>query len=119
VPGIGHTITEVFAMLGVRLTRQLGVCCLALALPVLVGAKEKGSAVPRAAIAACAQAPDVSDPEDLWRVRADRQLQCVIGMLDEALKKRNGDVVTLTRSDAERLRALAFWAKDAAARIGR
>jgi len=107
-------------MFGVRLTRQLGgVCCLSLALPVLVGAKEKGSAIPSDAIEACSEAPDASDPEYLWRMRAERQLECAIRILDKALEKRNRDVVSLSRTDAERLRALAFGAKDAAARIGR
>jgi hypothetical protein len=52
-------------------------------------------------------------------MRAERQLECVIRILDKALEKRNRDVVSLSRTDAERLRALALGAKDAAARIGR
>ena len=106
-------------MLGGGLTRQLGVCCLALAFPVLIGAKEKGNAIPSDAIEACSEVPETSDPEYLWRMRAERQLECVIRILDKALEKRNRDVVTLSRTDAVRLRALAFGAKDAAAGIGR
>jgi hypothetical protein len=108
--------------------RHLGVCCLALALPALVAAGESGpdraraaggSAGATAAAGACAETPVTVDPEYVWRIRAERQLDCVVQIVDEALRANKGGVVTLSREDAERLRAMALWAKDSAARIGR
>ena len=103
--------------------------CLAVALPPIAVAQQKNDVAARSAAAVPAPATaDVCDvaadadagvnPEYLWRLRADRQLGCVIGMLEKALQAES-DVVTLSRRDAERIRALAFSAKDAAARIGR
>lgn len=103
--------------------------CLAVALPAIAVAQQKSdapahsvvTAAPPATADACAAAADAEagvNPEYLWRLRADRQLGCVIGMIDRALQAES-DVVTLSRRDAERIRSLAFSAKDAAARIGR
>ena len=103
--------------------------CLAVALPTIAVARQTSdaaahsvaSAAPSATPDVCAAAGDAEagvNPEYLWRLRADRQLGCVIGMLEQALQVES-EVVTLSRRDAERIRALAFSAKDAAARIGR
>ena len=73
------------------------------------------------------QVCDASEPPDLtddmrWRLRAYNNLDCLIGRLDRAMNRpannRNGQV-TLSRQEVEQLRNLAWWAKDAAQRIGR
>lgn len=60
--------------------------------------------------------------EFYWRWTAYRELDCAIEAIERAMKK-NADTqegtVTLTREELEHLRARAFRAKDAAARIGR
>ena len=71
------------------------------------------------------QEPD--DPRWRWRLRAYRHLDCVVSLVDEALaaeptqaggvSKAAGEVV-VSREDLERIRTLARWARDAAARIG-
>ena len=110
---------------------MLSVCCVALALPGHAGAQERrdvtvhavaGAAAPTAAeVCRLDVDPEIAaNPEYLWRFQAYRQLDCVIGILDKALKaSKTGQTVTLSREDAERVRHLAIWAKDAAARIGR
>jgi len=102
--------------------------CLAVALPAIAVAQQTSDAAAHSVASAapatadaCAAAADAEagvSPEYLWRLRADRQLGCVIGMLEKALQVES-DVVTLSRRDAERIRSLALSAKDAAARIGR
>lgn len=73
------------------------------------------------------QVCDASEPPDLtddmrWRLRAYNNLDCLIGRLDRAMNRpannRNGQV-KLSRQEVEQLRNLAWWAKDAAQRIGR
>jgi hypothetical protein len=56
--------------------------------------------------------------EFLWRLHALRQIDCSLEILDNALKTQTGNAVTLSRNDVERLRSLAFGARDAAQRIG-
>ena len=70
-------------------------------------------------------APEVTVPyneEHYWRWMAYRELDCAIEAIERAMKKTADSeerTVTLTREELEQLRARAFWAKDAAARIGR
>jgi hypothetical protein len=99
-----------------------------LALPFLVAAGEagpagararSGSAGPSDTGGACAEAPVTVDPEYVWRMRAQRQLDCVVEIMDEALRAKKSNTVTLSREEAEQVRAMALWARDAAARIGR
>ena len=105
----------------------VSVCCLALLVQGVAGAAPAIHEVTAGAASAplteaCAVDIDTditANAEYFWRARAYRQLDCVIGTLERAMQSTNGDVVTLSREDAERLRSLAFWAKDAAARIGR
>ena len=56
-----------------------------------------------------------------WRWAAYRHLDCVTDVIDHALTNAEdeGEAVILTKEELERLRARVFWAKDAAARIGR
>jgi hypothetical protein len=88
-----------------------------------------GAAVDDSAAQACrfdeaAQPSEPADPRWLWRLRAYRHLDCVITLADAALDDdaREGggerDTVRLSREDLERIRILAWWARDAAARIG-
>ena len=72
------------------------------------------------------QQPDPENPRWIWRLRAYRYLDCVLMLVDGALATRrvaatSGDdnqLVQLSRNDLERIRTLAWWARDAAARIG-
>ena len=70
-------------------------------------------------------APEVTVPfneEYYWRWTAYRELDCAIEAIERVMKKSADSeegTVTLTREELEQLRARAFWAKDAAARIGR
>jgi hypothetical protein len=82
------------------------------------------------AVQACrtGDTPAVPEPDDSrwrWRLRAYHYLDCVLTLIDPALRAPhdrpadgvNGDAVRLSREDAERIRALTWWARDAAARI--
>jgi hypothetical protein len=70
-------------------------------------------------------APEVTVPyntEYYWRWEAYRQLDCSIEVIERAMKQSADSeegTLTLTREELEQLRTRAFWAKDAAARIGR
>jgi hypothetical protein len=100
--------------------------CLAIARPALVAAPQQSDAAAYTGARAASVVADTcgatetetANPEYLWRLRADRELKCVIDIIDKALQA-SGDAVMLSREDAERVRMLAFRAKDAAARIGR
>lgn len=69
--------------------------------------------------------PEVTVPynsEFYWRWEAYRQLDCAIEVIERAMKQSaesEDGTVALTREQLEQLRARAFSAKDAAARIGR
>ena len=82
-----------------------------------------------------AQAAEPQDPQWQWRLRAFRHLDCVVALADRALtaarpagresgtgagrpQTRANDQVMVSRADLERMRTLAWWARDAAARIG-
>jgi hypothetical protein len=56
--------------------------------------------------------------EHVWRLRAYEDLDCALAILDEALKTK-GSEITLSRREAEQVRASVWSARDAAARIGR
>jgi hypothetical protein len=53
-----------------------------------------------------------------WRLRAYQHLDCVNGIIDRALRSTSNDRVEVSRDDLERIRAEAWYARDAAARIG-
>jgi hypothetical protein len=113
---------------------MLSAACLALATSAFANEPRELESRPRPAIVAtAAKAPsawtctasEVSVPrneEFYWRWMAYRELDCSIEAIDRAIKM-NADTregtVTLTREELEHLRARAFGAKDAAARIGR
>jgi hypothetical protein len=69
--------------------------------------------------------PESDDVAATWRLRAYGWLDCLTGITDRALNPAPGsrqnvrasDEVTISRGDLERVRMLAVWAKDAAARI--
>jgi len=67
--------------------------------------------------------PEFADESARWRLRAYNNLDCLIGIVDQALKRPadSQDVasVKLSREELEHMRNLAWWARDAAARIGR
>ena len=62
--------------------------------------------------------PDYPDTRSVWRLRAYRHLDCVHALVDRALSSGSADRVELSRADLERIRAEAWYARDAAARIG-
>jgi len=72
------------------------------------------------------QQPEPEDSRWTWRLRAYRHLDCVVALVDDALRgagtdagdHANDTAVRLSRADLERIRTLAWWARDAAARIG-
>jgi hypothetical protein len=70
--------------------------------------------------AACTPQPDpeFSDTRWVWRLRAYRHLDCVDAIVDRALAKASTDRIEISRADLERIRAEAWYARDAAARIG-
>ena len=64
------------------------------------------------------------EPEDeslRWRWRAYRHLDCMIEMVETLQRQADGEAgnVMVSQEELQRLRAMAFQAKDAAARIGR
>ena len=67
------------------------------------------------------------DSNDRWRMRAARHLDCVVSIADRALSRTSAGVqsaesseeLRLSREDLEHIRTWAYWAKDAAMRIGR
>jgi hypothetical protein len=87
---------------------------------------------PATEMPSCADAtvPDSVDARWQWRLRAFNHLDCVTALVDRALGsshagspataalRREDQTVTISRADLERIRMLAWWARDAAARIG-
>jgi hypothetical protein len=67
---------------------------------------------------------DGQDARWQWRLNAFRHLDCVTTLIDNALAaavREDGPApreVRIPREDLERMRTLAWWARDAAARIG-
>jgi hypothetical protein len=104
------------AMSRVQLT--LIVLGMAFAVPALTGAKVAPLTAP-AQETACAPQPDPDDSNRrwFWRLRAYRHLDCIHAIANRALESTSSDRVELSRTDLERLRAEAQYARDAAARI--
>ena len=114
---------------------MLSALCLALTAPVLANepavlksrsqsAEVRAAASGLPASASECSAPEVTVPfneEYYWRWTAYRELDCAIEAIERAMKSADSEegTVTLTREELEHLRARAFSAKDAAARIGR
>ena len=106
--------------------RMVGTVTLGLAvlLPAVAVSQQKNDHVapaPPSHAQMCAagnsQAPAVNT-EHVWRLRAYEDLDCALAILDHALKTE-GNVITVSREEAERARARLWSARDAAARIGR
>jgi hypothetical protein len=92
---------------------------MAFAVPALTGAKVPlVTALAPESICAPQPDPDYSDTRWLWRLRAYRHLDCVNAIVSHALTSASGDRVEVPRADLERIRAEAWYARDAAARIG-
>ncbi|HET9191857.1 MAG TPA: hypothetical protein VFO21_03200 [Vicinamibacterales bacterium] len=97
---------------------------LALLLPAVAVSQQKSdhvAAAPSSPAQICAagdsQLPAVNT-EHAWRLRAYEDLDCALAILDHALATQ-GNVITVSRHEAERARARLWSARDAAARIGR
>jgi hypothetical protein len=91
----------------------------AFAVPALTGADVPPvtSSAPES-LCAPQPVPESSDTRWLWRLRAYQHLDCVNAIVDRALTASSGDRIELSRADLERIRAEAWYARDAAARIG-
>jgi hypothetical protein len=63
--------------------------------------------------------PGLTDETMRYRLRAYANLDCLMGRLEEAMKRSGGrnDQVRLSREEVQQLFNLAAWAKDAAQRI--
>ena len=92
---------------------------LAFAVPALTGV-DAAPVMTSTQPAACTPQPDpdYTDSRGVWRLRADRHLDCVNAIVERALSSASSDRVELSRADLERIRAEASYARDAAARIG-
>jgi len=68
--------------------------------------------------------PEPQDPRWHWRLSAFRHLDCVTSLVEHALaaaprqEEAGQQEVRIAREDLEQIRRLAWWARDAAARIG-
>ena len=113
--------------------RSVLTVCVSLFLAAAAGAQVARDEAPPAHVdfPACpaTKAPEPDDPRWRWRLRAYTHLDCVTTIVDNALQQpRRSDsrerpddesqTVTISRADLERIRTLAWWARDAAARIG-
>jgi hypothetical protein len=92
---------------------------MAFAVPALTGANVPLVTLAPESVCAPQPDPDDSDARWLWRLRADHHLDCVDAIVTRALTSASGDRVDVPRADLERIRAEAWYARDAAARIGR
>lgn len=94
---------------------------LALLLPAVAVSQQKSdhvAAAPSSPAQICAGRLPAVNTEHAWRLRAYEDLDCALAILDHALATQ-GNVITVSRHEAERARARLWSARDAAARIGR
>lgn len=109
-----------------RVSLKMSALGMALALPALAAAQatheRKGADVDTCGWEDPQPLPD--DPRWQWRLRAYRHLDCVTSMIDTALMSKphqtagTNDTIQMSRAELERIRTLAWWARDAAGRIG-
>jgi hypothetical protein len=91
---------------------------MAFAVPVLTAADvTPGIACTQPAACTPQPDPDYPDTQWIWRLRAYRHLDCVNALVERALSTP-GNRVEVPRADLDRIRAEAWYARDAAARIG-
>jgi hypothetical protein len=99
---------------------------MAFALPALTGAMTSPEdATIDPSTCASQQPPDHEDARWRWRLHAFHHLDCATAIIDRALQSNgaaagtpSGDRIEISRAELERIRTLALWARDAAARIG-
>ena len=107
-----------------RVQRMLIALGLAFALPALTAADgaPQSSAQAGEICATAHQSAGHLDDRWQWRLRAYRHLDCVTATIDDALARPGGtassDHIVISRDALERIRTHAWWARDAAARIG-
>ena len=91
---------------------------MAFAVPALTANVSPAMTVTQPAV--CTPQPDPGYPDTrwVWRLRAYRHLDCVNAIVERALSSASGDRIELSRSDLDRIRVEAWYARDAAARIG-
>jgi hypothetical protein len=69
-----------------------------------------------------ADLPETTDGKARWGLRAYNSLDCVISIVEKAMnqaRSKQTNNVRLSRKEAEQIGDTAWWARDAAARIGR
>ena len=108
--------------IGARLTGRPLAAATYAAVPALPADSAASSAAPACWTDAMPDA-DSQDSRWQWRLRAFRHLDCVTTLIDNVLAPGGEDdessrEVRMSREDLERIRTLAWWARDAAARIG-
>ena len=102
-----------------RLRLMLIALGMAFAVPALTGANRASVETTVLLPAACTPQPDPDDSDArwVWRLRAYRHLDCVNAIVERALSSASSDRVEISRADLERIRAEAWYARDAAPRI--
>jgi hypothetical protein len=105
----------------VRLTLiALGMAFALPALTIAVGSREQTAIDPETC--ATQPPPDHEDPRWRWRLHAYHYLDCATAIAERALRTNDastrGNRIEISREELERIRTLALWARDSAARIG-
>jgi hypothetical protein len=96
--------------------------CVAILAFTVSGANAEETLSPDLQVCSADEPRELTDENARWRLRAYRNLDCLVAKLEQAMNRPAGtgkNTVTLAREEAEQLRTLAWLARDAAARIGR
>ena len=104
-----------------RLRLVIAAICLAVLACTANGASAQGAGSPAPQVCSTDEPRELTE-EYRWRWRAYQNLGCLISTLEQALYRPANvgkEQVTLSRDEVEKLRNLAWWARDAAQRIGR
>jgi hypothetical protein len=97
---------------------------MAFALPALtIATGSRGQAAIDPETCATQPPPDHEDARWRWRLHAYHYLDCATAIAERALRANDAatkqrDRIEISREELERIRTLALWARDSAARIG-
>jgi hypothetical protein len=91
------------------------------ALTITAGSREQAGIDPDTC--ATQPPPDHENPRWRWRLHAYHYLDCATAIAERALRtndaaSKRDDRIEISRQELERIRTLALWARDSAARIG-
>ena len=104
-----------------RLRLVIAGLCLAILAITASGVSAQVTGSPASQVCSTDEPRELTE-EYRWRWRAHQTLGCLISTLDQALHRPDNvgkEQVTLSRDEVEQVRKLAWWARDAAQRIGR